>query len=51
MPRLTTPLEVFKLLPKTNCGSCELSTCMAFAAAVIKTGKNAGGMLVRWRPA
>lgn len=36
MPRLTTPLDVFKLLPRTNCGSCDLSTCMAFAAAVIK---------------
>jgi hypothetical protein len=36
MPTLNTPLEVYKLLPKTNCGSCGSSTCMAFAAAVIK---------------
>ena len=28
------PLDVFKLLPRTNCGECGKSTCMAFAAAV-----------------
>lgn len=28
------PLDIFKLLPGTNCGECERSTCMAFAAAV-----------------
>jgi len=27
-------LEVFKLLPKTNCGECAYSTCMAFATAL-----------------
>jgi len=26
------PLAVFKLLPRTNCGECGRSTCMAFAA-------------------
>jgi ArsR family metal-binding transcriptional regulator len=25
------PFEVFKLLPKTNCGACGEKTCMAFA--------------------
>jgi len=24
-------LDIFKLLPKTNCGDCEVPTCMAFA--------------------
>jgi ArsR family metal-binding transcriptional regulator len=28
------PLEVFKLLPRTNCGECGKSTCMALAAAL-----------------
>ena len=27
-------LEIFKLLPKTNCKECGFSTCMAFAAAL-----------------
>ena len=26
-----TGLEIFKLLPKTNCGECGVPTCMAFA--------------------
>lgn len=29
------PLEVYKILPKTNCGQCYLPSCLAFAAAVI----------------
>jgi Domain of unknown function (DUF3786)/Putative Fe-S cluster len=39
MNKLTTPLDVFKLLPKTNCGQCQVSTCLAFAAAVLKKEK------------
>lgn len=27
-------LEIFKYLPRTNCGDCGVPTCMAFAAAV-----------------
>jgi len=26
-----TGIEIFKLLPKTNCGECEVPTCLAFA--------------------
>lgn len=26
-----TPLEIYKLLPRTNCGECPQKTCMAFA--------------------
>ena len=26
-----TGLEIFKLLPKTNCGDCGIPTCLAFA--------------------
>ena len=38
--RITTPLQVYKFLPKTNCGECGISTCLAFAAAVIKQEKS-----------
>jgi Domain of unknown function (DUF3786)/Putative Fe-S cluster len=36
MNKITTPLELYKILPKTNCRQCKSATCMAFAAAVIK---------------
>ncbi len=39
MSRITTPLQVYKFLPKTNCGQCGIATCLAFAAAVIKQEK------------
>lgn len=39
MTRLKTPLEVYKILPKSNCGQCSLPTCMAFAAAVLMGNK------------
>ncbi len=29
-----TGIEIYKLLPKTNCGDCNLPTCMAFAMQV-----------------
>lgn len=29
-------MDVFKLLPRTNCKACGLATCLAFAAAVSK---------------
>ncbi len=29
-----TGLEIFKLLPKTNCGECGVPTCLAFAMAL-----------------
>lgn len=29
-------LEIFKLLPRTNCGECGYPSCMAFAAALSK---------------
>ena len=28
-------LDIFKILPKTNCGDCGESTCMAFAAKIV----------------
>jgi hypothetical protein len=39
MSKLTTPLHIYKLLPKSNCGQCSVSTCLAFAAAVLKEEK------------
>jgi len=30
-----TPLEIYKSLPKTNCGKCFLPSCLAFAAALV----------------
>ncbi|HCJ10571.1 MAG TPA: acetyl-CoA decarbonylase/synthase complex subunit gamma, partial [Clostridiales bacterium] len=29
-----TGLDIFKLLPKTNCGECGVPTCLAFAMAL-----------------
>lgn len=34
-----TPLEIYKLLPKSNCGKCQLPSCLAFAAAVVAGGR------------
>jgi len=31
---LPAPLEIYPMLPKTNCGRCLLPSCLAFAAAV-----------------
>lgn len=33
------PLEVYKILPQTNCGQCFLPSCLAFSAAVINGSK------------
>jgi len=42
MDTISTPLELYRLLPKSNCRQCGLLSCLAFAAAVIKGQKNAG---------
>lgn len=39
MSRFKTPLEIYALLPKTNCGDCGTATCLAFAAAILKNEK------------
>lgn len=33
-------LDVFKMLPRTNCGECGQPTCLAFATQVIKEGED-----------
>lgn len=34
------PLDVYRILPQTNCGKCILPSCLAFAAAVVAGSKN-----------
>lgn len=34
-PKALTPLEIYKLLPQSNCKRCVLPGCLAFAAAVV----------------
>ena len=36
---MKSPLELYKLLKKTNCRECMLPSCMAFAAAIIQGQK------------
>ena len=39
MPYITNPLDLYKHLPRTNCGQCGIATCLAFAAAVLREEK------------
>jgi hypothetical protein len=39
MTQLNNALEIFKILPRTNCKDCSVATCFAFAAAVFKGDK------------
>lgn len=39
MSQLNNPLEIYRLLPKSNCRKCQAPTCLAFADAVIKGQK------------
>jgi hypothetical protein len=36
MTRVANPMELLKVLDKSNCGKCNEPTCLAFAAAVFK---------------
>jgi len=40
MSQITNPLDIYKLLPKSNCRECDMRTCLAFADAVIKGQKS-----------
>ncbi len=35
-----TPIDIYKLLPRTNCRQCGLPTCLAFAAGVAAYQRN-----------
>ncbi len=39
MPQLNNPIEILKLLNKSNCRECNEPTCLAFAAAVFNGNK------------
>ncbi len=39
MPQLNNPIEILKLLDKSNCRKCNEPTCLAFAAAVSRGQK------------
>ncbi|MDA8165753.1 MAG: DUF3786 domain-containing protein [Desulfobacteraceae bacterium] len=39
MAELKNPLELYKLLKKSNCGECRVPSCMAFAVAVVQGQK------------
>ena len=40
--RTPRPLDVWTLLPRTNCGRCNEATCMAFAVAVLQDRREVG---------
>jgi hypothetical protein len=42
MIQLKNAMEIFKILPRTNCRDCRIPTCLAFAAAVFKGDKRLG---------
>jgi hypothetical protein len=42
MIQLTNAMEIFKVLPRTNCRDCRVPTCFAFAAAVFKGDQRLG---------
>jgi len=55
-----TGIEIFKLLPKTNCGDCGVPTCLAFAMNLAAgkaefqgdiQGRSGGQLVQRCRPA
>lgn len=45
MIQLNNAMEIFKILPRTNCRECRIPTCLAFAAAVFKGEKRLGDCL------
>lgn len=40
MPKTKSPIEILKLLNKSNCGECNEATCLAFASKVFKGQKS-----------
>lgn len=43
MTEIRNPLEIYKALPKTNCGQCGVPSCVAFAASVLQGLKTLSG--------
>jgi hypothetical protein len=42
MKRINNPMEIYKLLNRSNCRECNEKTCLAFAVAVFKDKKQLG---------
>jgi hypothetical protein len=42
MTELKNPLQLYKLLKKSNCGECRVPSCMAFAVAVVQGQQELG---------
>lgn len=42
MIQLSNAMEIFKVLPRSNCRDCRVPTCLAFAAAVFKGDQRLG---------
>jgi len=42
MPQINNPMEIFKLLEKSNCRECNEKTCLAFAVAVFNGRRQLG---------
>jgi len=40
MLQISNPMEILKILKKTNCSECNEKTCLAFAAAVARGQKS-----------
>ena len=47
--RIPRPLDVYELLPRTNCRACGEATCMAFAFGLLEEQHRAGGVPVSGR--
>ena len=41
---MPTAIEIFKYLPKKNCGKCNFPTCLAFAMQLANSQGQAGGL-------
>jgi len=50
MSKFNNTMDVFKLLPKTNCRKCNKPTCLAFAAAVFKGQISALTKMAKFSP-
>ena len=44
---MPTAIEIFKLLPKKNCGKCNYPTCLAFAMQLANQKAKLAGLPVR----
>ncbi|MFZ5451429.1 MAG: (Fe-S)-binding protein [Thermodesulfobacteriota bacterium] len=48
MTQSTNPMEISKLLDRSNCRKCNEQTCLAFAAAVYKRRRQINECPLTW---